>query len=58
MVGINPWDVAAGVLIVKEAKGKISDFEGKPFNMNSENILASNSKMHKQSLELITEIVK
>ncbi len=58
MIGVNSWDVAAGVLIVKEAEGKVTDFEAKPFNMQSENILATNSKTHERLLKLINEVRK
>lgn len=58
MVGVNPWDIAAGVVIVKEAKGKVSDFEAKPFNMGSKDILASNGKIHERLLKLIIERIK
>jgi myo-inositol-1(or 4)-monophosphatase len=35
MPGVNPWDVAAGVIIVEEAGGETSDFEGKRFYLNN-----------------------
>src|SRR5207342_2910590 len=40
---LNPWDTAAGVLIVEEAGGKVSDFKGGPFQLNSRETLASNA---------------
>ena len=39
---LNPWDTAAGVLIVEEAGGKVTDFKGGPFQLNSRETLASN----------------
>src|SRR6202789_4563959 len=39
---LNPWDTAAGVLIVEEAGGKVSRFDGSPFQLNSSETLASN----------------
>src|ERR1044071_9539704 len=39
---LNPWDTAAGVLIVEEAGGRVSDFGGGPFNIDSRETLASN----------------
>lgn len=43
---LNPWDTAAGVLIVEEAGGKVSDFRGGPFEINSRETLASNGLVH------------
>ena len=50
---LSPWDVAAGSLIIKEAGGTVTDFEGKEFNIYYPNIVASNGKIHKQILEVI-----
>jgi len=43
---LNPWDTAAGVLIVEEAGGKVTDFSGCPFELNSRETLASNGLVH------------
>lgn len=43
---LNPWDTAAGVLIVEEAGGKVTDFSGGPFQINSRETLASNGHVH------------
>lgn len=43
---LNPWDTAAGVLMVEEAGGRVSDFHGGPFQLNSRETLASNGVMH------------
>jgi len=43
---LNPWDTAAGVLIVEEAGGRVSDFHGGPFQINSRETLASNGLVH------------
>jgi len=43
---LNPWDTAAGVLIVEEAGGKVTDFRGGPFQLNSRETLASNGLVH------------
>jgi len=55
MVGVNPYDVAAGAIIVKEANGYVTDFSGKTFSVNSKDILASNRRMHKEILQLLKE---
>ena len=50
---LNPWDVCAGMLIVEEAGGKICDFTGKPIDIYSKEILASNSHIESKMLEII-----
>jgi len=47
---LNPWDTAAGVLIAQEAGGRVTNFEGGPFQLNSRETLASNGLIH-QSLQ-------
>jgi len=49
---LNPWDTAAGVLIVEEAGGRVTDFSGGPFQISSRETLASNGSVHE---ELISE---
>lgn len=53
MLKQNPWDVASGTLIVKEAGGMVSDIEGKPFTLKSKDAVASNGLIHKELLELL-----
>ena len=43
---LNPWDTAAGVLIVEEAGGKVSRFDGSAFRIDSSETLASNGLVH------------
>jgi myo-inositol-1(or 4)-monophosphatase len=43
---LNPWDTAAGVLIVEEAGGRVTDFSGGPFQLNSRETMASNGLVH------------
>src|ERR1700688_2041724 len=47
---LNPWDTAAGVLLVVEAGGKVSDFKGGPFQLDSRETLASNGLGHQALL--------
>ncbi|SPE45362.1 Inositol-1-monophosphatase [Candidatus Sulfotelmatobacter sp. SbA7] len=47
---LNPWDTAAGVLIVEEAGGKITNFRGGPFELSSRETLASNGLVHEALL--------
>jgi len=43
---LNPWDTAAGVLIVREAGGKVTRFDGTPFRLDSREVLATNGLIH------------
>ncbi|MBA3914152.1 MAG: inositol monophosphatase [Acidobacteriales bacterium] len=43
---LNPWDTAAGVLLVQEAGGRVTDFSGGPFAIESRETLASNGLIH------------
>jgi len=47
---LNPWDTAAGVLLVHEAGGKVTNFTGGPFEISSREVLASNSLVHDELL--------
>jgi myo-inositol-1(or 4)-monophosphatase len=53
---LNPWDTAAGVLIVEEAGGKVSRFDGSPFELDSRETLASNGLVHEALLHEFQEI--
>jgi myo-inositol-1(or 4)-monophosphatase len=43
---LNPWDTAAGVLIVEEAGGQVTDLKGGPFQLHGRETLASNGLVH------------
>jgi len=47
------WDAAAGKVIVEEAGGVMTDFEGKPITLDSKTFLASNKNSHKEILEIL-----
>ena len=51
--GLNSWDVAAGVLLVREAGGKVSGFHPSKDPVFDEEIVASNSAIHEELLEVI-----
>ncbi len=53
---LNPWDTAAGVLIVEEAGGKVTRYDGSPFQLNSRETLASNGLVHDALLHEFHEI--
>jgi myo-inositol-1(or 4)-monophosphatase len=43
---LNPWDTAAGVLLVEEAGGRVTDFSGNHFRLDSREVLSSNGLIH------------
>ena len=53
---LNPWDTAAGVLIVEEAGGKVTRFDGSPFELDSSETLASNGIIHEELLREFADI--
>jgi myo-inositol-1(or 4)-monophosphatase len=53
---LNPWDTAAGVLIVEEAGGRVTRFDGSPFELNSRETVASNGLLHEALLAEFKDI--
>jgi myo-inositol-1(or 4)-monophosphatase len=53
---LKPWDTAAGVLIVQEASGRVTDFRGAPFQLSSRQTLASNGLIHETLLREFEQI--
>ena len=51
--GLNSWDVAAGLLLVREAGGLVTDFTGGPTMLDEEAIVASNGNLHSNLLKLL-----
>lgn len=52
----NYWDIAAGTVLIREAGGKVTDFEGNELTRNSKNIVVSNNILHSQVLELLHSV--
>ncbi|MBU1668211.1 inositol monophosphatase [bacterium] len=53
-INLKPWDVSAGIIILSEAGGKISNIEGKPYDMFEDKCLvASNTQIHDEMLSLL-----
>lgn len=50
---LNPWDFAAGILLVKEAGGRITDNKGAKLYLNASFVVASNGKIHNQILAVL-----
>ena len=53
-ISLHAWDVAAGWIIVEEAGGKVTGMDGKPTDIHSGNILASNSLIHEAIEKILT----
>ncbi len=52
---LKPWDVAAGKLLVEEAGGRVSDFDGQPFDIYGQECLASNGLIHEPMLDVLKQ---
>ena len=52
---LNPWDYAAGSLILTEAGGVITDVQGKKYNLMMGNVAASNGKIHKYMMKILKQ---
>ncbi len=53
---LNPWDTAAGILLIEEAGGRVTDFSGGHFRLDSREILASNGLIHDEMLGLFSDM--
>jgi myo-inositol-1(or 4)-monophosphatase len=53
---LNPWDTAAGILLVQEAGGQVTDFAGDAFQLNSREVLASNGLIHEELVRLFKDM--
>ena len=51
--GLNPWDMAAGILLIKEAGGTISNFRNEPLNIYTKQVLATNGLVHDAMLKFL-----
>ncbi len=55
---LNPWDKAAGSLLVTEAGGRVTNLAGEPLNLLGDDILASNGLVHDRMCQVFTEVLK
>lgn len=51
--GLNPWDVAAGVLLIQEAGGTVTNYQNQPLNIYTKKVVASNGLVHDAMLALL-----
>ncbi len=56
-VHLNPWDMAAGKLLVEEAGGVVTNFSGEKIDIYSKQILASNGKVHSEMLRVLNSVL-
>ena len=56
--GLNPWDMAAGTLLVEEAGGKVSGMRGEPLDLYGSTLLVDNGLLHAEIIEVFGEIFK
>ena len=54
-VTLNPWDMAAGVVILREAGGTVTNFKGAPHSIYGRELVASNGHVHQAMLDLLQE---
>ncbi|MDJ1182675.1 inositol monophosphatase family protein [Roseofilum casamattae] len=53
--GLSPWDITAGIVLVEEAGGKVTAYDGSPQDLGSGRLLATNSHLHP---EMITQLAR
>jgi myo-inositol-1(or 4)-monophosphatase len=56
--GLKSWDTTAGIVIVQEAGGRITDLEGQPYRLGGPSILATNARVHAETVQLAAGIAE
>lgn len=56
--GLHTWDVAAGLLLVREAGGTVTQFNGQPYRLGDRELLASNGRVHEEMKEVGASIAE
>lgn len=54
-VKLNPWDMAAGVLLIQEAGGKWTDFQGNPSTIYTQKMLSTNGLIHEAMVKVLAK---
>ena len=54
---LNPWDKAAGTLLVTEAGGRVTDVRGDAFNVLGDDVFASNGLIHEEMLGVFATVL-
>jgi len=52
---LKPWDTAAGILIAREAGGRVTDFSNQDYRLQSGQLLATNGRIHEEMVSLLSE---
>ena len=53
--GLSPWDIAAGKILIEEARGTVSNFENQPLSIYTKRVLASNGLVHEAMMRVLRE---
>ncbi len=53
---LHPWDTAAGLVILEEAGGRVTDFLGRPFSVYGKQLLASNGAIHDDMMQVLGNV--
>ena len=56
--GLHSWDTAAGVLLVREAGGTVTRFDGQPYQLGDRELLASNGHVHAEMQSVASDIAE
>jgi len=51
--GLNPWDMAAGVLLIEEAGGRVSNYQNEPLSIYSKQVLTTNGLVHEAMMRVL-----
>lgn len=51
--GLSPWDIAAGKILIEEARGKVSNFDDQPLNIYTKKVVATNGLVHDAMLRVL-----
>jgi myo-inositol-1(or 4)-monophosphatase len=57
-VALQPWDMAAGIVLVREAGGVVTNFAGNPINVYNKQLLASNGIIHEEMKQILASPMK
>ena len=51
--GLSPWDIAAGALLIAEARGRVTNFTDEPLDIYNEQVLATNGLIHNSMMDML-----
>lgn len=54
--GLSPWDMVAGIVLLEEAGGRVTAYDGSPFNLQSGRILATNGHLHTSLSQALAQV--